>query len=251
MIKTNEKGCIMSETKQRKINPLTIVGIVLIVIFFPIIIINLTIVIKGAINPDKVPMVFNIAPLVVVSDSMTIDEKAGTGAFNKGDLIIIKKVDPKDLKKGDIVTYMTSDGEVITHRIIELVETKDGRPAFETKGDASLGVDYYAVTYNQIVGIYHSRIPNLGNVAEFMQKPAGILCVLGIPLVIFLAADVIFKSKNKENLNNKTAELEAEIARLKAEKAQQESEIHQEQPAEESTKKDSKDSIDENTSDSN
>ncbi len=222
----------MEEIKNKKLTPLNIVGIILIVIFLPIILINMIIVIKGAIHPDKVPMVFNTAPLVVVSDSMTIDKEAGTGAFNKGDLIIIKKVNPSTLKKGDIVTYMTKDGEVVTHRIIELVETKNGEPAFETKGDASVGVDYYAVTYDQIVGIYQSRIPGIGKFAEFMQKPMGILIVLGIPILIFLIADVIIRRKEKDSANNKTAELEAELARLKAGIAQDDSEKEQQDETE-------------------
>lgn len=222
----------MEEIKNKKLTPLNIVGIILIVIFLPIILINMIIVIKGAIHPDKVPMVFNTAPLVVVSDSMTIDKEAGTGAFNKGDLIIIKKVNPSTLKKGDIVTYMTKDGEVVTHRIIELVETKNGEPAFETKGDASVGVDYYAVTYDQIVGIYQSRIPDIGKFAEFMQKPMGILIVLGIPILIFLIADVIIRRKEKDSANNKTAELEAELARLKAGIAQDDSEKEQQDETE-------------------
>lgn len=222
----------MEEIKNKKLTPLNIVGIILIVIFLPIILINMIIVIKGAIHPDKVPMVFNTAPLVVVSDSMTIDKEAGTGAFNKGDLIIIKKVNPSTLKKGDIVTYMTKDGEVVTHRIIELVETKNGEPAFETKGDASIGVDYYAVTYDQIVGIYQSRIPGIGKFAEFMQKPMGILIVLGIPILIFLIADVIIRRKEKDSANNKTAELEAELARLKAGIAQDDSEKEQQDETE-------------------
>lgn len=202
--------------KGKKTTLLNIVGMILIVIFLPIIIVNMIIVIKGAIHPDQVPMVLNCAPLVVVSDSMTIDKKSGTGAFNKGDLIIIKKIDPSLLKKDDIITYMTKDGEVVTHRIIEFVETKSGEPAFETKGDASTGVDYYAVTYNQIVGIYQSRIPGVGKIAEFMQKPIGILLVLGIPILIYLIADVIIKKKEKDCANQKTIELEAELARLKA-----------------------------------
>lgn len=215
----------MENKKANKVlTPLNIVGIILIVIFLPIIIINLTIVIKGAIHPDKVPMIFNNAPLIVVSPSMTIDKEAGTGAFNEGDLIIVKKVDPSTLKVGDIITYMAKDGEVITHRIIGIVQTEDGHPAFETKGDASIGVDYYAVTYDQVVGIYKTRIAGLGKVAEFMQKPVGILVVLGIPLLIFFAADVIIRNKDKKSSNDKTAELEAELARLRAEKAQNETE---------------------------
>ncbi len=207
----------------KKITPLNIVGIILIIIFLPIIIINMVIVIKGAIHPEKVPMVFNTAPLVVISDSMTIDKEKNTGAFNKNDLIIVKKVDPSILKEGDIITYMAKDGEVITHRIIDVIINEDGSTVFETKGDASPGIDINKVTYEQVVGIYKNRIPKLGGFATFLQKPTGIIIVLGVPLLIFFGVDIILKNKEKNSANSKTAELEAELARLKSERAQGES----------------------------
>lgn len=48
-------------TSKRKISALNIVGIVLLVIFLPLIIINMTLVIKGALNKDRIPTVFNKA----------------------------------------------------------------------------------------------------------------------------------------------------------------------------------------------
>ena len=131
-----------NSTQQKKfsISSLDILGIALIVLFLPIIIINLVLVIKGAVNPDEVPMVFDSAPLIVISDSMTIDEEAGTGAFNKGDLIIVKRVNPDDLDKGDIITYVSKEGDIITHRITDVfVDSETGERTFETKGDASPG----------------------------------------------------------------------------------------------------------------
>ena len=157
--------------KIKKLTKLDILGIILTVVFLPIIIINMTLVIKGMINPDEVPMIFNRAPLIVISDSMTIDKKAGTGEFNKNDLIIIKKVDPTTLEKGDVVTYKDRDGDIITHRIIDLITDKvDGNevPAFKTKGDYSPGYDFDPVRHEQIVGEYLFRLPKLGGVAMFL-----------------------------------------------------------------------------------
>ena len=61
--------------KIKKLTKLDIIGIVLTIIFLPIIIINMTLVIKGMVNPSELPMVFNRAPLIVVSESMTIEKE--------------------------------------------------------------------------------------------------------------------------------------------------------------------------------
>ena len=205
---------------QKKLTTLNIVGIILIVIFLPIIMINLTIVVKGLTKPEEVPMVFNTAPLIVISDSMTIDKKAGTGAFNKGDLIFVKKVDPKTLEVGDIITYISNDkeGSIITHRIVSIYE--DG--SFETKGDYSPGYDRDPVKYEQVVGKYTGRVAGAGDMAMFFQTPTGVIVLIGVPLVAILVVDFFQKRKENDQVSSEKAELEAELARLRAEKQQQE-----------------------------
>ena len=225
--------------KKFKMTPLNIVGLIMIIIFLPIIIIDAVIIIKGAVHPDELPMVFNTSPLIVVSDSMTINKDAEEeflkGAFNKNDLIIIKKVDPETLEIGDIITYREkSSGEFITHRIIDKVISDKGNPSFVTKGDASPDRDPYVVTYDQVVGIYKTRLPGLGGVSQFVQSVPGVIIIIGVPLLIFFGVDLILKNKEKQKAANKTAELEAELARLKAEQAKQE-ESAQESSEEENT----------------
>ncbi len=222
--------------KFKKLTKLDILGIVLTVVFLPIIIVNMTLVIKGMINPEEVPMILNRAPLIVISDSMTIDKATGTGEFNKNDLIIIKKVDPATLEKGDVVTYKGRDGDIITHRITDLItDKKDGVevPAFETKGDYSPGYDFYPVQYDQIIGQYQMRLPRLGGVAMFLQTPAGVIVILLVPVLIVFAVDFFIKRKQQQSSNSKNAELEAEIARLKALQEQLQNQETQEEPKQE------------------
>lgn len=49
---------------------LTVVGIVICVILVPILIVNVTMIIKGLVNKDKVPTLGGFAPLIVLTDSM-------------------------------------------------------------------------------------------------------------------------------------------------------------------------------------
>ena len=61
---------IQSQLKQNitKFGVLNIIGVILLVIFLPLVILNLIFIIQGWIHPDKVPMIFDTAPLIVVSD---------------------------------------------------------------------------------------------------------------------------------------------------------------------------------------
>ena len=83
---------IQSQLKQNitKFGVLNIIGVILLVIFLPLVILNLIFIIQGWIHPDKVPMIFDTALLIVVSDSMTIEkDESGniiSGAFNKNDV---------------------------------------------------------------------------------------------------------------------------------------------------------------------
>lgn len=113
------------ENKKTKISTENIVGIVLIAIFLPIIIFNMVIVVKGWVSPNTVPTFMGIAPLVVGSDSMTkIPEAENGGAFNKGDIIVIKEYDITKLQEKDIITYIYQ-GDIITHRIIEIYNIQE------------------------------------------------------------------------------------------------------------------------------
>ena len=77
---------------------LTILGIILCVILVPLLIINIILIIQGAVNPDEVPGIMGYKPMMVLTESM--DPK-----IKSGDLIIIKEIDPTSLKEGDIITF--------------------------------------------------------------------------------------------------------------------------------------------------
>lgn len=213
-----------NENIKRKISTLDIVGIILMIIFLPIIVVNMILVVQGWVNPDEVPMLFDRAPLIVLSDSMTIEKDNDgniiNGAFNKNDIIFIKKIDPETLKADDIITYRDKDGDLVTHRIFS-IDTEDGITTFTTIGDYTHQLDQYPVTYEQVVGIYTGRLAGMGKVAHFLQTPLGIVIVIGVPFIALLVLDIIKKKKESNETNSKNAELEAELAKLKAEKEQQ------------------------------
>ena len=60
-----------------------------------------------------------------------------------------------------------------------------------------------------------SFLSSLGDFALFLQTPLGMVIFVGVPLFGFVIYDVIRRQKLAKKENEKTAELEAEIERLK------------------------------------
>ena len=190
---------------------LSVVGVVLCVIFGFMLICNLTIIIKGAIFPEKPPSVLGITPMVVQSGSMS---GSAEGHIEVGDLIFVGKADPAQLKEGDVIAFMQGS-IVMTHRIVEIQTDESGQRVFITKGDANNAEDQAPVTEERLVGIYQSRIPKVGDVVMFFQTPLGMLLCIGVPLLAFIIYDVIRRQKTAVTKKNRTAELEAELDRLR------------------------------------
>ena len=205
------RGAKMEEKKKKELTKSdkikNIVGIVLCVIFGFVLICNLTIIIKGSVNPDNPPSVFSVTPLVVLSGSMSGEDD---GHIEIGDLIFIKDVNYADLKEGDVVTY--KDGKSFTtHRIIGQDEK-----GFITKGDANNAEDTKRLTEDRLVGIVTGRVPKIGNFALFLQTPLGMVLFVGLPLLAFIVYDLIKRQMQANKEGDKTKALEEELARLRA-----------------------------------
>lgn len=190
----------------------SVMGIVLCVLFAFLLLCNLIIIAKGIINPEKPPSILGITPMVVLSGSMSGDAKDHIEA---GDLIFVEKEEPENLKVGDIIAYM-SEGTTVTHRITAINMTGDRRYLFTTKGDANNAEDIKDVTEDQVVGVYQSRIPKLGNLTLFLQQPLGILLFVGIPLILFIIYDSLRRQRYASYEKAKTEEMEAELTRLRS-----------------------------------
>lgn len=206
----NREEC--KERKGASSRALTIVGAVLCVIFGLMLICNLTIIIKGMIDPDRPPSVFGVTPLVVLSGSMSGDEE---GHIEVGDLVFVGKADTDKLEVGDVITFKQGKS-VTTHRIIKIETGEDGKRLFSTKGDANNTKDKEPVSEDQVIGVLMGRIPKVGDFALFMQTPVGMVVFIGIPLLAFIIYDIIRRQHYANRENRKAAELEAELQRLRA-----------------------------------
>lgn len=196
---------------------LTVIGLVLCVVFGFMLICNIVIIVKGTLAPERPPSVLGTTPMVVLSGSMSGD---APDHIEVGDLIFVGKAEPEELKVGDIITFMQGS-TVVTHRIIEISTDEGGKLQFLTKGDANNTADTDPVSQDDLVGIYKARIPKVGDLAMFMQTPLGMILFIGVPLLAFLAYDIIRRQKHAAKDQKRTEELEAELARLRALAAEQ------------------------------
>ena len=191
------------------------------VILLPILIINLTLIIKSSIDPDVPPDIFGTAPLAVMTDSMNGDEE---DSFAGGSLILIdllEEEEKQDLTVGQIVTFRDYDesGDVffVTHRIVELGVEDGGIKTVITRGDANTGNDA-PTDIADVIGVCTSSIGGVGGFAIFLQTPIGILVCVGIPVLAYIVYDVlrIFWNNRKAKADTVLDEKDAEIARLRA-----------------------------------
>lgn len=203
------------KTNKQK-NKTSILGIILCLILLPILIVNVILIIKSYINPNEVPSLGKMVPMVVLTDSMYPEIKSG-------DMIILNKVNAKDLKVGDIITFFNPNGNgstTITHRITEITEVNN-KLAFKTKGDANNTVDRSVVFEDAVIGIYKTRIPGVGNISMFLSTTTGMIICIAIPLILFVAYDMLNRKKyNKKIVDDREALLK-ELERLKSEKNNQ------------------------------
>lgn len=97
--------------------------------------------------------VFPIRPLVVATGSME-------PIMYAGDMVLVKRVNVKDLKVGDIVQYK-KDNVFIFHRIIEIIEEIEGT-FYRTKGDNNSVPDSELVKPESVRGIVFYTVPKIG-----------------------------------------------------------------------------------------
>jgi len=125
----------------------------------------------------------------IVSPSMTPN-------INVYDAIVNVKVnDPRDIKKGDVITFISTSnltaGTTITHRVKDITNDEDGNVCYITKGDFNPVEDQACAKYNNIIGKVIMRIPQIGRIQFFLASKAGwLLCIL-IPALIIISKDIL------------------------------------------------------------
>ncbi|MCU1417844.1 MAG: signal peptidase [Schumannella sp.] len=124
-----------------------------------------------------VPAVSGSTPYTILTSSMEPSMPPGT-------LVIVKPIDPQDIRIGTVVTYQLYSGEkdVVTHRVLEIQgpTLPGGDPSFITKGDANSEPDAKPVMSIQVRGAVWYSVPWIGWVNNLVN---GDMRAVVIPIV--------------------------------------------------------------------
>ena len=140
--------------------------------------------------------IYGIQPYVVETGSMEPTLKTGSLCF------VNKRVEFKDMKKGDIIAFKLDSGSFATHRIEKVTDQ-----GFITKGDANSAVDNIVVTNNDFIGKNVFSIPGVGKIVKNTQTPSGKIILGTVVVVLFLAGILIGEPSKKKKKSSKVVEV--------------------------------------------
>jgi signal peptidase len=201
----------------------TVVGVILCIILVPMLILNLTLIVKSYTNSSEVPSVGGYLPMIVLTDSMYPN-------IQSGDLIICHTVDPEEVEIGDTIAFFDPAGNgssVVTHQVIDVV-TEEGELKFQTKGINNNAADASLVPADNVVGEYQFRIAGAGNIAMFFQTTTGLIVCVVVPLILLVGYDIVRRRMYEKSKKQDTAALLAELEALRAQTAGEERESSEE-----------------------
>ena len=105
-------------------------------------------------------------------------------AYNVGDLVYVKSVDPETIEVGDAITFVLDEKlTVATHRVVS-VDLENSH--FYTKGDANDTPDANPVHFKNLVGKVVFKLPLLGYVADWVQNPPGTYIAVTVGAVLLI-----------------------------------------------------------------
>jgi len=107
--------------------------------------------------------------------------------YDDGDILLVVRAIPSDLKVGDVIIYRKYDGTLVVHRIVDK-SFIDGKWFFKTQGDNNLYPDPYLVSEDQVVGrVAGKLVPKVGVVFKAMMPYKYVITCLLIVIAMVLA----------------------------------------------------------------
>jgi signal peptidase len=141
-----------------------------------------------------------LAALVVTVLSLAIAANIGPGlghqlvvirgssmspAIPLGSVADVTRVQPQDLRVGDVVTIKSPGGAVYTHRIIRIATLSDG-VYIETQGDAVGRPDEPVLPATQVTGRVAGSLPFLGYLVYMLSIPTGVVSLFSLALCLLM-----------------------------------------------------------------
>lgn len=128
----------------------------------------------------------------------------------QGSLVITQQTDPRELKIGDDVTYLSSPTTTVTHRIVGIIENYNntGQRAFETQGIMNAKPDEQPVPAGNVVGkvIFHSYA--LGRAFTVLSEHWLVFLILLVLTVALIKTLKIVFGRSRSETNTQSSKKE-------------------------------------------
>lgn len=156
----------------------------------------------------------------VASSSMAPD-------YNIGDVLIVKKTEPDEIKVGDSISYYgkvgSFAGKVITHQVIKIDKDVDKNLVFHTKGISNL-VEDPLVYADQIYGVVVHRSKVLSFIYRTVNTKYGMFIFIVIPIFYIIGSEMLaFLLEKEEERRGITHDDEEEEPKKKEKKQKKKS----------------------------
>ena len=130
--------------------------------------------------------IIGIEPFIVRSGSMEPAIQTGSLSF------INKHIKYENIKENDVIAYVATTGDKVTHRAIKITEE-----GIETKGDSNDNSDGISTTKNNYIGKNVFSIPKLGYFVVTIQTTRGRVILITF-IIVLLLAGFLYDDKPKE-----------------------------------------------------
>lgn len=140
---------------------------------------------------DRPGNIFGYNAFIVLTGSMN-------PAFDEGSVIFVKQTSADELKLDDIITYMPLKNEktLLTHRIVKINESENGKRSFITRGDSNNADDEGDIFPEAIVGKVVFYVNGLGTFIKSLRTPFGV-AVIAVLFVGSIVISLLPKTKKK------------------------------------------------------
>lgn len=136
----------------------------------------------------------------------TVASGSMTPAYNVYDVIYVKEIDPKDLKIGDDIAYRGEragfEGLIITHRIIDIEASSDGKIRIFTQGINNKDEDP-SISSDQVLGKVYGKVFFINTLNHIIKSTWGFFFLIFLPLTLVIVLEIIETVIESKIDNNK------------------------------------------------
>lgn len=162
-------------------------NIMVYIMIIPLLVYNFSLIVQAVLRPNETPAFLGYKMYVIISGSMQPE-------LDIGDIVVVKKINPEDLKKEDVISFRKGQ-TIITHRIAEVQKT-DESLKFVTKGDNNNTDDKDLVTTKEIEGLVVNKIQKLGKIVLMLRDKTLIIVIVLIYYIFLMYDQSIQERKN-------------------------------------------------------